>query len=137
MDDAYAQRKSKSYLKRKNKKIGKYKGGSIHFDKNKRYLSLGASIDAVNYFGDLAPKSQIASTNISFTRPAFTLFGSYRYAPNLTFRGSFSWGRIVGDDFESASTTGDKSKFRYIRNLSFRNDIKELAFIAADRKSVV
>lgn len=130
VDDAFAQRRSKGYLKKKNKKIGNYKGGSIHFDKNKRYINLGASVDALNYFGDLAPKSQIASTNISFTRPAFTIFGSYRYTPNLTFRGSFSWGRIVGDDFESASTTGDKSKFRYIRNLSFRNDIKEIAFVA-------
>ena len=128
--DVSAQRKSKGYLKRKNRKIGNYKGGSIHFDKNKRYLSLGASLDALNYFGDLAPKSQIASTNISFTRPAFTLFGALRYTPNLTFRGSLSWGRIIGDDFESASTDGDKSKFRYIRNLSFRNDIKELAFTA-------
>lgn len=130
VDDVCAQRKSKAYLKRKNKKIGKYKGGSIHFDKNKRYLSGGVSIDAINYFGDLAPKSQIASTNISFTRPAFTIFGSYRYAPNLTFRGSFSWGRIIGDDFESADPYGEDSRFRYVRNSSFRNDIKELAFIA-------
>ena len=89
--DVSAQRKSKGYLKRKNRKIGNYKGGSIHFDKNKRYLSLGASLDAVNYFGDLAPKSQIASTNISFTRPAFTIFGAFRYTPNLTLIGSLSW----------------------------------------------
>ncbi|MCG8307455.1 MAG: DUF6089 family protein [Cytophagales bacterium] len=128
--DVSAQRKSKGYLKRKNRKIGNYKGGSIHFDKNKRYLSLGASLDAVNYFGDLAPKSQIASTNISFTRPAFTIFGSFRYTPNLTLRGSLSWGRIVGDDFKSADPQGADSKFRYIRNMSFRNDIKELAFTA-------
>ena len=129
--DVSAQRRSKGYLKRKNKKVGNYKGGSIHFDKNKRYLSLGVSIDAVNYFGDLAPKSQIASTNISFTRPAFTIFGTYRYLPNLTLRGSLSWGRIIGDDFESADPNGQDSKFRYIRNLSFRNDVKELAFTAS------
>jgi hypothetical protein len=129
--DAYSQRRSKSYLKRKNRKIGSYKGGSIHFDKNKRYLSLGASVDALNYFGDLAPKSQIASTNISFTRPAFTIFGTYRFLPNLVFRGSFGWGRLIGDDFDSADPYGNDSRFRYIRNLSFRNDIKELAFTAS------
>lgn len=129
LDDAYAQRRSKSYLKKKNRKIGKYKGGSIHFDKNKRYISLGGSIDAMNYFGDLAPKSQIASTKISLTRPAFTIYGSYRYTPNLTLRGSLSWGRLMGDDFE-ADPYGDDSKFRYVRNLSFRNDIKEIAFVA-------
>ena len=129
INEAEAQRKSKGYLKKKNRKISKYKGGSIHFDKNKRYLSAGVSLDATNYFGDLAPKSQMASTNISFTRPAFSIFTSYRYLPNLTFRGSFSWGRLKGDDFESADPNGENSKFRYVRNASFRNDIKELAFI--------
>jgi hypothetical protein len=37
---------------------------------------------------------------------------------------------LKGDDFDSADPYGDKSKFRYVRNLSFRNDIKELAFVA-------
>lgn len=129
VNDVEAQRKSKTYLKKKNRKIGKYKGGSIHFDKNKRYLSGGFSIDAVNYFGDLAPKSKVASTNISFTRPAFTMYASFRYTPNLTFRGSFGWSRLIGDDFESADPYGDNSKYRYVRNTSFRNDIKELAFV--------
>ena len=129
INDAEAQRKSKSYLKRKNKKIGKYKGGSIHFDKNKRYVSGGISIDAVNYFGDLAPTTNMASTNISFTRPAFTIYGTYRLLPNLSLRGSFGWNRLVGDDFESADPYGEESRFRYVRNTSFRNDIKEFAFV--------
>lgn len=129
-NDANAQRRSKSYLKKKNRKIGKYKGGSIHFDKNKRYISLGGSIDVLNYFGDLAPKSQMASTNISLTRPALSIYGTYRYSPNLSFRGSFSYGRLTGDDFKSADPYGQDSRFRYIRNASFRNDIKELAFTA-------
>lgn len=129
-NDANAQRRSKSYLKKKNKRIGSYKGGSIHFDKNKRYISLGGSVDALNYFGDLAPKSQMASTNISFTRPAFTIYGTYRYSPNLSLRASLGWGRIMGDDFDSADPYGQDSRFRYIRNLSFRNDIKEFAFVA-------
>jgi len=130
-NDANAQRKSKSYLKKKNRKIGNYKGGSIHFDKNKRYINVGGSFDILNYFGDLAPKSHMASTNFSLTRPAISIFGSYRYSPNLAFRASFSYGRLTGDDFESADPYGENSKFRYVRNLSFRNDIKELAFTAS------
>jgi len=128
--DAHAQRRSKSYLKKKNRRISNYKGGSIHFDKNKRYISLGGSVDILNYFGDLAPRSQMASTNLSLTRPAFTIFGAYRYSPNLVLRGSFSWGRLTGDDFESSDPYGQDSRYRYIRNASFRNDIKELAFTA-------
>lgn len=133
-DDTQAQRKlakSKSYLKKKNaKKVGKYRGGSIHFDKNKRYLSGGFSIDATNYFGDLAPASKLGSTNPSLTRPAFSIFAQFRYTPNLSFRGSFSWARLTADDSESADPYGDNSKYRYVRNLSFRNDIKELSFSA-------
>ncbi len=127
--DAYGQRRSKTYLKKKNKMVSRYKGGSIRFDKNKRYVNLGASVDALNYFGDLAPKSKMASTNISLTRPAFSVYGTYRFQPNLSFRGSFSWGRITGDDFGSADPFDDEGRFRYVRNLSFRNDIKELAFV--------
>ena len=92
-------------------------------------MNLGVSVDAINYFGDLAPKSQMASTNISLTRPAFSIYGTYRYKPNFSFRGSFSWGRITGDDFNSADPYDEDGRFRYIRNMSFRNDIKELAFV--------
>jgi hypothetical protein len=130
VSDVQAQRKSKAYLKKKNKKIGSYKGGSIHFDKNKRYISLGFSIDALNYYGDIAPTSGFASTDISFTRPAFTIFGSYRYTPNLTLRGSLSWGRLQSDDYNVSDPYDADDKFRYIRNLSFRNNITELSAIA-------
>ncbi len=128
--DVQAQRKTKSYLKKRNKRVSTYKGGSIHFDKNKRYLSVGGSVDALNYFGDLAPKSGMASTNISFTRPAFSVHGLYRLTPYLSLRSSFSWGRLVGDDYASSDPYGEQSKFNYVRNISFRNDIKELAFVA-------
>jgi len=129
VSDVDAQRKSNSYLKRKNRKVSRYTSGSIHFDKNKRYLSGGISLDATNYFGDLSPAVEATSTDIKFTRPAFSIFASYRYTPNLTLRGSFSYGRLLGDDYESADPYGESSRFRYVRNGSFRNDIKELAFI--------
>lgn len=126
--DASAQRKRKGYLKKRNRAISHYKGGSIHFDKDKRYVSVAFSVDALNYFGDITPKSSFASTDISFTRPGFGISMSYRYQPNLTLRGSLSLGRIRGDDFVSADPYGEESRFRYVRNLSFRNDIEELAF---------
>ncbi len=129
VNDAEAQRRNKSYLKKKNRKIGSYKGGSIHFDKGKRYMSFGGSIDAMNYFGDIAPKSGMGSTSLSFTRPALSVFGTYRYSPNLSFRGALSYGRLSSDDFGVADPYGEDSKFRYVRNASFRNDIKELSFV--------
>jgi len=120
---AVAQKK-KQYLKRKNKMISRYKGGSIHFSKNKRYLSLEFNVNSLNYFGDLAPTPKKFSTDISFTRPGFGFTGVYRYSPAFSFRGGLDWGRIMADDAESQNPNGDVGdKGRYIRNLSFRNDL--------------
>ena len=126
-DDAYGQRK-KSYLKKRNKQISKYKGGSIHFSKNKRYITGEFNINFNNYFGDLAPRSNWASTDIQFTRPGVGLYAVYRYSPNFSFRSGFSWSRIKGDDFESADPNDQNSLFRYARNLSFRNNLYEFTF---------
>jgi hypothetical protein len=129
VNQVFAQKSDKSYLKKKSKRVGGFKGGSLHFDKDKRYISAGISVDFLNYFGDLAPQSNVGSTKISLTRPGFSIYGTYRYTANLSFRASFAYGRMVGDDYE-ADPYGTESRFRYVRNLSFRNDIKELAAIA-------
>ena len=83
------------------------------------------NVNALNYFGDLAPLNQAASTDISFTRPGFGAALGYRFSPTMSFRGALSWGRIKGDDFTS-DPQDEASAPRYARNLSFRNDIKEL-----------
>ena len=128
-DPASAQRKRKSYLKRKNKKISNYRIGSVHFDKNKRYSSLAIGLSSMNYFGDIAPKESLASTDIKLTKPGLSLHYLYRFHQNMFFRGSFTWGRLKADDFKAADPY-DKSgggAYRYVRNLHFRNDIKELS----------
>ncbi len=128
--DSYGQRKQKGYLKRKNKMISKYRVGSLHFDKNKHYTAGALSVGSLNYFGDLVPKTATTSTDISFTKPSIGLEWRYRFHQNMFFRGSFMWGRIKGDDFKSAEPyerEGDGGAFRYVRNLHFRNDIKELS----------
>ncbi len=128
-DTALAQRKRKSYLKRKNKKISTYRIGSVHFDKNKRYSLLAIGLGSMNYFGDIAPKESLASTDIKLTKPGVSLHYLYRFHQNMFVRANFTWGRIKGDDFKSADPY-DKSggsAYRYVRNLHFRNDIKELS----------
>lgn len=94
---------------------------------NKKYTSLGGSLNATNYFGDLTPKASFLSTDIRFTRPDISIFAMRRLSPRFTARASFSWGRLQGDDNKSASISSSDAKFRYVRNLHFRNDIKELA----------
>jgi len=130
-EDAFSQLRSKrrSYYSR-SKNISNYTGERIRFPKVKRYNSVGVTLSALNYFGDLAPKSNIASTDISFTRPGVGVTFVHRYGPRYSLRGSFMWGRLKGDDFNADPLGGIETRSRYIRNLHFRNDIKELSVVA-------
>lgn len=121
---AYPQKNRK---KRNNLKISNYRG-SIKSFANKRYFAFGGGINIINYFGDLAPTSSWASTDIKFTRPGLSLFLDYKYAPRVTFRLAFDMGTITGDDFTSADPNDELDKYRYIRNIQFRNRIYDLSF---------
>ncbi|MBC8111634.1 MAG: hypothetical protein H7Y04_11285, partial [Verrucomicrobia bacterium] len=98
------------------------------FGASKRYTSIGVMVSALNYFGDITPRESFTSTDIQFTRPSFGVFVSRRISPNVCLRGSLAYGTLKGDDFDSQSTSDANAKFRYVRNLSFRNRITELAF---------
>jgi len=121
---AYSQKNQK---KRNSLRISNYRG-SISAFANKRYLAFGAGIDVLNYFGDLSPKSQWASTDLKFTRPGISIFADYKYAPRITFRLALDWSTITGDDFVSADPEDENAKYRYIRNLHFRNRVYGLSF---------
>ena len=97
------------------------------FGSSKRYTSIGVMVSATNYFGDIVPRSSFTSADLQFTRPSFGGIVSRRISPRVSVRGSFAWARIKGDDFVSASSNDANARFRYVRNLSFRNDIYELA----------
>jgi hypothetical protein len=120
-----AEAQTNKYKRRKatNRVLSAYRG----FAKGqfKPYLSLAFNINAPNYFGDLAPLDNAGSTDISFTRPGFGGTAEYPATPNLGIRAGLSWGRIKGDDYTSDPNDA-RSAPRYARNLSFRNDIKEL-----------
>jgi hypothetical protein len=114
------------YKRRKNKSraVSNYRGGSVG-GKFRPYPWLGGNINALNYYGDLAPINRWASTDISFTRPGFGAEAGYLFMPNLALRGSFNWGRLTGND-ATADLNSEEDAPRYYRNLSFRNDIWEL-----------
>jgi hypothetical protein len=97
------------------------------FDSKKRYWSLGATFNAVNYFGDLAPLPNKLSTDFAFTRPQIGFIATYRFHPRMSVRFGLSWLRLSGDDASSAKVSDEENGlFRYRRNLNFRNDIVEL-----------
>ncbi len=98
------------------------------FSRRKHYTAIGGGLCGMNYFGDIVPKDGIGSADLSFTRPQLSFTYIRKFHPRFSLKGTFSWGRLQGDDFSSADPGDSESGvFRYARNLHFRNDIKELA----------
>lgn len=129
-EKSYAQFNRKS-IKKNNKRIASYRGRKAGFGKNKIYNAVGFSVSALNYYGDIAPQPQRLSTDISFTRPALGLSFTHRFGPRYSLQAQFQYGTLKGSDTESADLGDqDNGKFRYQRNLSFRNRIKELSLVA-------
>ena len=130
-NNLYGQIGKKSKYMNKSKRPGatRYQGDRLAFNKPKRYNSIGFSISALNYFGDLAPRPNTFSTDISFTKPALAVSFSHRKGPRFTLRANFMYGVLRGSDAESADSGDVSGKYRYVRNLSFRNQIKELSFV--------
>ena len=121
---------SRKKLKKNNKAISKFHGNKNTFTKQKKYSYVAFSVNSMNYLGDIAPKAKWGSTKLGFTRPGFSLSYGHRFGPRYTVRGSLSFGRLQSDDFKVADPSGDNSKFRYVRNAHFRNDIWELSAVA-------
>ncbi|MBX2895337.1 MAG: hypothetical protein KF763_07835 [Cyclobacteriaceae bacterium] len=127
--DADAQFNRKA-IKKNNKRIASYRGKKRGFG-NKVYNAVGFSASALNYYGDIAPKPQRVSTDISFTRPAIGLSFTHRFGPRYSLMGQFMYGTLKGSDTQSADQAdAENGVFRYQRNLSFRNRIKELSVVA-------
>lgn len=116
-------------IKKNNKRIASYRGKKQHFGKEKIYNAIGISLNATNYYGDLAPKPEKLSTDISFTRPGIGLSFSHRFGPRYTLLAQFMYATLRGSDKDSADPANKEYNGRYLRNLEFKNDIKELSVV--------
>jgi hypothetical protein len=117
-----------AFLKTRNRQISRFTVRT-DFSKSKRYVSFGGGIGVANYFGDLAPRSTRASTDLNHSRTYFTVYHLSRVHPNVTIRNQLSFLQLRGDDF-SVSRISDPTKSdigRFKRNLSFRNNIFEIS----------
>ncbi|HET8859920.1 hypothetical protein [Marivirga sp.] len=123
----------KNKRRKSSRKIGSFSGSRRLFNPEISYYAVGGGINAMNYFGEIAPRPTSLSTDISFTRPGVNLFVKQKFGDRYTWKVNFMWGRLQGSDVETVGG-GDGSNFvtenanRYLRNLSFRNDIYELSF---------
>jgi len=127
--DAQIKRKS---IKKNNKRISHFRGQKQHhsFSNHKRYSAVGLSVNSLNYYGDMAPTSSAASTDISFTRPGIGLSFDYRIGGRSALQAQYMFGSLRGSDAESADKNDlSNGIYRYKRNLSFRNRINEFSLI--------
>ncbi len=100
------------------------------FNRRKLYNTVSVHLNAMNYFGDLVPKTSFTSFRFGATRPNLGISYMHRFSPRLSGRGGLSYGRISGDDNKSADMNDNDASYRYYRNLSFRNDIVEVSGVA-------
>ena len=117
-------------IKKNNKRISRYRGRKEHFGKEKIYNAIGISLNATNYYGDLSPKPGRLSSDISFTRPGIGISLAHRFGPRYTVMAQFMYATIRGGDAQSADPNDANASSRYLRNLSFKNNIKELSVVA-------
>jgi len=88
----------------------------INAQVSKTYISLGPSLGATNYKGDLDD-----DFTIRFTKPGLGFVFNYHAHPNIRFRLTFIHGWMGAADSVS------KNKARNWRNLSFRSRLDELS----------
>lgn len=93
------------------------------------YSTVGFGIGTSNYYGDMAPyRRPIAST---FSMMRWSVSGNYtrHFTPRLAARASFTYARIAGDDYVMNHKSKDDANIFFVRNLHFRNDLKEFALL--------
>src|SRR5688572_7834829 len=97
VEEAYSQM-NRRHIKKNNRRISSYRGKKFGFGPEKRYNTIGISLNALNYYGDLAPKPSRFSTDISFTRPAIGVSFTHRFGPRYQLTGAFTYGTLKGSD---------------------------------------
>jgi hypothetical protein len=127
LPDAYGQF-NRAAIKRNNNRIATFTGKK-RFSREHVYSGVGFSLNALNYYGDLAPLPSKFSTDISFTKPGIGISFFHRFGPRYTLVGQFMYGTLKGSDAESAKG-GFDGDARKLRNLSFRNRIQEASLTA-------
>ncbi|WP_341227278.1 hypothetical protein [uncultured Arcticibacterium sp.] len=92
-----------------------------------QYTTVGFGAGSAHYIGDLALPSHFYRSLYKNVR--FNLNANYtKYlTPNAAIRVQLSWVRLLGDDYSYGVDNLDLFYQSFIRNLHFRNDVKEVA----------
>lgn len=91
------------------------------------YSSVGFGLGTSHYYGDLSPYGDPIGSTFSSLR--WNVTGNYtrHFTPRLSGRIGLTLARLGADDIRFANST--RFQNNYIRNLHFRNDVKELSVV--------
>ncbi len=92
-----------------------------------QYATVGLGGGSSHYYGDLSPYSSPWVGIYTNVRWNGTVNYTRHLTPKLSARVSASYIRLYGDDNVYASKYKKNASFRILRNLNFRNDVKEIA----------
>jgi len=101
----------------------------IFSKKNKlnQYSTVGFGGGSSHYFGDLSPYGYLYYGLITNVRWNANINYTRQLSPQIAARVGFTWARIAGDDYTFSQHDIDKLYQPFLRNLHFRNDLKEFA----------
>lgn len=93
------------------------------------YAEVGFGAGTSTYFGDMAGYSQPIKSLFTLPRWNVGLMYTRHFTPRFAARASFTWARIAGDDYTFSKSNPVKYAQQYVRNLHFRNDLKEFSLV--------
>jgi hypothetical protein len=95
----------------------------FYYNHQCRYTAIGFSLKGSYSDGDI-------ETPLQYVRPGLGAYVVRRVTPRFSYGAELMWIRLMGDDFSGSNLQAPNKIPLYIRNLHFRNDIKELTLFA-------
>jgi hypothetical protein len=92
------------------------------------YSTVGGGIGTSSYVGELSPYRQHIFTVFKMMRYSANVNYTRYFTPRFGARAALTWARIAGDD-ELFNRGGKPLSVNYLRNLHFRNDLKEFSLV--------
>ena len=93
-----------------------------------QYSTVGFGLGTSSYLGELSPYRTPVRSLFRMLRWNVTADYTRHFTPHFAARLGFTWARLSGDD-EYYNRGGDPFPGFYVRNLHFRNDVKEFSLV--------
>jgi hypothetical protein len=91
------------------------------------YSEVGIGVGTSSYYGELSGYRKPLRSTFQLMRWNAGLMYTRHFTPHIAARAGFTYARIVGDDYTFNRNDINEGAVLYVRNLHFRNDLKEFA----------